>query len=151
MFIYSFCFSRTRAILQLQSSKPNAWFFLPCGPRQLQYKSISVLKRHSTTATTSTLLRRKRAATGGGVLTAEAASIGFCRLRLASVGGDPVPSSSSSRCGLEQTRIGPFIGGHRWPSIIIIFYQVKCTGRIEGQGQVYLLAIEGTIVHWRSL
>ena len=24
--------------LQLQSSKPNAWFFLPCGPRQLQYK-----------------------------------------------------------------------------------------------------------------
>ena len=40
------------------------------------------------------------------------------------------------------------IGGRRSSSSLI---RSSALEGIEGQGQVYLLAIEGTIVHWRSL
>ena len=117
LFIYSFCFSRTRAISQLQSSTTKAWFSFLVGRGSSNtkvFQSSSDIQQHL-------LLSRFRWGSalprGGGVLPAKAAFIG----------GDPVPSSSS-HCGLGQTRIGPFIGGHRWPSIIIITYQVKCTG-----------------------
>ena len=40
------------------------------------------------------------------------------------------------------------IGGRRSSST---FIRSSALEEIEGQGQVYLLAIEGTIVHWRSL
>ena len=61
--IYLFS-SVERAILSLQTSTTKRLVFLPCGPRQLQYKSISVLKRHSTTATSYTLPLGKRTAIG---------------------------------------------------------------------------------------
>ena len=140
MFIYSFCFSRTRAITQLQSSKPNAWFFLPCGPRQLQYKSISVLKRHSTTATSFTLPLGKRTAIGAvftGKRRRSSAKIWLRRRRCTVVWNNQ-----------DSVLLLAAIGGRRSSSA---FIRSSVLEEIEGQGQVYLLAIEGTIVHWRSL
>ena len=48
----------------------------------------------------------------------------------------------------ESVLLPAAIGGRRSSSSRI---RSSALDRVEGQGQVYLLAIEGTIVHWRSL
>ena len=48
----------------------------------------------------------------------------------------------------ESVLLPAAIGGRRSSSA---FIRSSVLEEIEGQGQVYLLAIEGTIVHWRSL
>ena len=48
----------------------------------------------------------------------------------------------------ESVLLSAVIGDRRSSSSLI---RSSVLEEIEGQGQVYLLAIEGTIVHWRSL
>ena len=128
-----------RANTQLQSSKPNAWFSFLVGRGSSNtkvFRSSSDIRQHLL----PTRFHWGSALPSGQFLPAKAAFIG----------GDPVPSSSS-HCGLGQTRIGllPAANGGRRSSSSLI--RSSALDRIEGQGQVYLLAIEGTIVHWRSL
>ena len=129
-----------RAFLQLQSSKPNAGFSFLGDRQAAQYKSISVssdIRQHL-------LLSRFR---WGSALPLEAAfyrqkrrssaEIRFRRRRHTVVWDKQ-----------ESVLLSAVIGDRRSSSSLI---RSSVLEEIEGQGQVYLLAIEGTIVHWRSL
>ena len=137
--IYLFS-SVERAVLQLQLSKPNAGFSFLVG----RGSSNTKVFRSSSDIRQQLLPSRFR---WGSALPLEAAfyrqkrrssaEIRFRRRRRTVVWNNQ-----------ESVLLPAAIGGRRSSSA---FIRSSVLEEIEGQGQVYLLAIEGTIVHWRSL
>ena len=135
------CFPQSNVpFLQLQSSKPNAWFSFLVG----RGSSNTKVFRSSSDIRQQLLLSRFRwgsALPSGQFLPAKG---GDHRRRFGSV----VVVALWSGTNKNRSFLPAAIGGRRSSST---FIRSSALEEIEGQGQVYLLAIEGTIVHWRSL
>ena len=125
------CFPQSNVpFLSLQTSTTKRLVFLPCGPRQLQYKSISVLKRYSTTSTSYTLPLGKRTAIGAvftGKRRRSSAKI-WLRRRRRTVVWDKQ----------ESVLLSAVIGDRRSSSSLI---RSSVLEEIEGQGQVYFTLV----------
>ena len=136
--------------LQLQLSKPNAGFSFLVG----RGSSNTKVFRSSSDIRQQHLLLRFH---GGSTLPLGAAFYQRRRLLSASVGfGWLLLAEIRFRRRRhtvvwdkqESVLLSAVIGDRRSSSSLIRSSVLEET---EGQGQVYLLAIEGTIVHWRSL